>query len=96
MFVERNNDKEEQRIQELIANNAELEQQHKLFLAEMEFKQQLIELRREKNLTQNDVSSISGLSQQAVSRLEKGKGGNIETVLKYLISIGCTLSIKEA
>ena len=95
MFVERNKELEEKQIQELVETSPELELQHRMFLAEMSFKQELIEIRKSKNLTQNDISSISGLSQQAVSRLEKGKGGNIETVLKYLTSIGCTLAIKE-
>ena len=41
-----------------------------------------------------EVSERSGLSQQAISRLEKGKGGTLETIIRYLNSIGGTLSVK--
>ena len=36
-----------------------------------------------------------GLSQQAISRLEKGNGGTIETIIKYLSAMGCSLTLKE-
>ena len=94
MFVERDGEKERQIIEELIAQSPELARQHELFVAEMEFKQQLINARREKALTQNDISELSGLSQQAVSRLEKASGGTIETVIRYLNTMGLKLSIK--
>ena len=94
MFTERDAKKERKIIEKLVSQNPELAKQHELFLQEMEFKQELISARKNKQLTQNDISELSGLSQQAVSRLEKGNGGNIETVIRYLSSIGLKLSIK--
>lgn len=95
MFVKSDREKEKKMLEKLIAGDEEIRRQHELFLAEMEFKQQLIDARKKKGLTQNDVSRLSGLSQQAVSRLEKGKGATVETILKYLNSIGYVLEIKE-
>ena len=87
--------KEQKIIDELTASSDELERQHEIFVAEMEFKQALIDARKEKALTQNEISALSGLSQQAVSRLERKGGGTIETLLRYLHSIGYTLSIQK-
>ena len=95
MLQQRNSKKEELIIKQLIENDKSLQLQHDLFIAEMNFKQELINARRNKNLTQKEVSELSGLSQQAISRLEKGKGGTIETILKYLASIGYSLTIEE-
>ena len=94
MLIERDERKERAIIEDLISQNSELAKQHELFRLEMDFKQQLINARKEKSLTQNDISKLSGLSQQAVSRLEKGNGGNIETVIKYLNSMGLELAIR--
>ena len=48
-----------------------------------------------RNLTQKDISAKTGLSQQAVSRVEKGAGGTIETIIRYLHSMGYSLSIRR-
>lgn len=96
MFEKRDAEKEERMIQEIIARDEDLRKEHELFEAQMRFKHELIKARKAKRYTQNDVSRISGLSQQAVSRLEKGKGATVETILKYLNSIGYVLEIKEA
>lgn len=95
MLIERNREEERKIIQELTENNDALRKQKELFQEEMRFKQMLIEARRSKEMTQKEISERTGLSQQAVSRLEKGQGGTIETVIRYLYSMGLTLSLKE-
>lgn len=95
MLVKSDGIKEKQIIDELIEEDDSLRKQHEIFLAEMAFKQQLIDARKSQSLTQKDVSKITGLSQQAVSRLEKGAGGTIETIIKYLDSIGYSLAITK-
>ncbi len=42
-----------------------------------------------------DISKLSGLSQQAVSRMENGTGGTLENIIRYLSSMGYSLSIKK-
>ncbi len=95
MLVKSNPIEEQKIISGLVESDRALKQQHQLFLAEMKFKQELIEKRKASALTQKDISERSGLSQQAVSRLEKGTGGTIETIIRYLNAMGCSLSLKE-
>jgi len=95
MLVKSNAVRERKIIKKLIESDNSLMQQHQLFLAEMQFKQELIDKRKANSLTQKDISERSGLSQQAVSRLEKGTGGTIETILRYLGALGCSLTVKE-
>ncbi len=95
MLVKSNPIEEERIISELVESDEALKQQHQFFLAEMKFKQELIEMRKASALTQRDISERSGLSQQAVSRLEKGKGGTLETIIRYLGAMGCSLTLKE-
>ncbi|MBR2143683.1 helix-turn-helix transcriptional regulator [Anaerovibrio sp.] len=95
MLVKSNPVKESKIIAELTASDEALMRQHKLFQAEMQFKQELINKRKAYSLTQKDISERSGLSQQAISRLEKGNGGTIETIIKYLSAMGCSLTLKE-
>lgn len=96
MLVKSNPVEEERIISELVDSDEALKQQHQFFLAEMKFKQELIEMRRASALTQREISERSGLSQQAVSRLEKGKGGTLETIIRYLGAMGCSLTLKES
>ena len=46
-------------------------------------------------MTQRDVAVASGLSQQAVSRIEKGTGATIHSLLKYLAGIGYSIQFKK-
>ena len=94
MLVKSDAAKESKIIEELITD-PELRKQHELFEAGMAFKQELINARKAESLTQKDISRMTGLSQQAVSRMEKGASGTIETIIRYLNSIGYTLSIKK-
>ena len=95
MLTKSNSEEEKKIIEGIIDSDEELRKQHELFVEEMRFKQALIDARKSKELTQKEVSKRSGLSQQAVSRLEKGHGGTIDTVIKYLYAMGLTLTVKE-
>lgn len=95
MLIKSDGKREEQIINGLISDDVELQRQHELFKAEMAFKQELINTRKSNSLTQNDVSKLSGLSQQAVSRMEKGTGGSLGTVIRYLNSFGYSLTVRK-
>lgn len=94
MLVKSDGETERNIVEDLITDD-ELRKQHEIFEAEMLFKQQLIEARKAESLTQKDVSQLTGLSQQAVSRLERTASGTVETIIRYLYSIGYSLSIKK-
>ncbi len=95
MLVKSDGAKEKQIIENLIEEDEDLRRQHEIFEAEMLFKQELIDARKSQSLTQKDISRLTGLSQQAVSRMEKGAGGTIETIIRYLDSIGYSLAIRK-
>ncbi len=95
MLIKSNPEEEKKQLQELIESDEAIRKQHERFKAEMEFKQKLIEIRRAESLTQTEIGERAGLSQQAVSRLEKGKGATIETVIRYLDSMGYKLGIQK-
>jgi DNA-binding XRE family transcriptional regulator len=65
--------------------NALLEQK------EHELRNRLVEFRKTQNITQKELETRTGLTQQAISRFETGIGGNIKTILKYADGIGCNL-----
>ena len=65
--------------------NARLEQE------EMELRKRLIEFRKSRNITQRELESRTGLTQQAISRFETGSGVSIKTILKYAEGIECRL-----
>ena len=92
MLVKSDEKKEKQIISELIEEEEKLRRQHEVFEAEMAFKQELINARKAKSLTQKDISRMTGLSQQAVSRMETGASC---TIIRYLNSLGYSLAIKK-
>lgn len=95
MLVKADLIEEKKELEKLIDSNPNVRKQHELFVAEMEFKQKLIDIRKENELTQKEVSEASGLTQQAVSRLERGQGATIETVIKYLGAMGYSLGVQK-
>jgi transcriptional regulator with XRE-family HTH domain len=63
---------------------------------EFEFRLNLARARKEKNLTQNRIKEVTGLTQQAISRIERGskdRSPTLNTLLRYLDAIGCELTI---
>ena len=46
-------------------------------------------------MTQSDVANAAGLSQQAVSRIEKGAGATMGSLIKYLMGIGYRIELKK-
>ncbi len=95
MLKKSDGEKEKKIIEELISEDEALKKQHEIFVEEMAFKQQLIDARKAEALTQKDISLMTGLSQQAVSRLEKSASGTVETIIRYLNSMGYSLTIQK-
>lgn len=90
MFKEDSDSKKIFRQYELThRENAEIEQE------EMELRSKLIELRKTQNISQKELESRTGLTQQAISRFETGHGGTIKTILKYAAGIDYTLVLQS-
>lgn len=60
---------------------------------ELELRRQLVEIRKKNNITQKELQKKTGLSQQAISRIEVGKdvSPSLKSLLKYADAIGCKL-----
>ena len=58
---------------------------------EIELRNRLVEMRKQKNITQKELEIRTGMTQQAISRFEKGNGVNVTTILKCAEGIECRL-----
>lgn len=62
-------------------------------------KMELTNLRKSKNITQKELSKISGLSESCISSIENDaadeKSPTVKSVLKYLSALGGELYIKS-
>ena len=61
----------------------------------LSLQKQLIAARKKERLTQTEVANVAGISQQAVSRIEKGPGVTVGSLLKYLDSIGYRIVVQR-
>jgi len=58
---------------------------------ELELRNRLVQMRKFKNITQKELKTRTGMTQQAISRFERGNGVNFKTILKYAEGIDCKL-----
>ena len=94
-FVKADPNKEKEKLNRLIAESEEARKAHEAFLARIALQQKLVQTRQAEKMTQSDVANASGLSQQAVSRIEKGAGATISSLVKYLTGIGYGIELKK-
>ena len=94
-FIKADLNKEREELDSLIVESEEARKAHEEFQARIALQQKLIEMRKAENMTQADVAKASGLSQQAVSRIEKGAGATINSLIKYLTGIGYSIQLKK-
>ena len=64
---------------------------------ELELRNRLVEFRKSKNITQKEIEIRSGMTQQAISRLETSRDTipNMKTLLRYADAMGCVLVPQE-
>ena len=94
-FVKADLDREKAELDRLINESKEARIAHEEFQARIALQQKLVQMRKPENMTQADVAKATGLSQQAVSRIEKGTGATISSLLKYLMGIGYGIELKK-
>lgn len=94
-FVKADLDREKAEFDRLINESKEARIAHEEFQARIALQQKLVQMRKAENMTQADVAKATGLSQQAVSRIEKGTGATISSLLKYLMGIGYGIELKK-
>lgn len=94
-FIKADLDKELEKLNELVNDNEDAKKAYKAFQKRIALQEQLIQIRKAENMTQTDVANAAGLSQQAVSRIEKGSGATINSLIKYLTGIGYCIQFKK-
>ena len=84
----------------LIAKYKQFESTHieaaRLQQEEIRLRNELSEARKQNNITQKELVTASGLSQQAISRIEVGKdvSPSLKSLIKYVDAIGCRLILE--
>jgi DNA-binding XRE family transcriptional regulator len=94
-FVKADLDKEKNELNKLVSEEESASKAYEEFQARIALQQQLVQMRKAEHMTQSDVAHAAGLSQQAVSRIEKGAGATINSLIKYLTGIGYGIELKK-
>ena len=71
-FVKADLEKEREELNKLVSENEEARRAYEEFQARIALQQQLVEMRKAEHMTQSDVANAAGISQQALTRIEKG------------------------
>jgi DNA-binding XRE family transcriptional regulator len=94
-FIKADIEKEQKELEKLIESDDSARKAYEDFQTRISLQRQLISKRKSENMTQADVARTSGLSQQAVSRIEKGSGATINSLIKYLRGIGYSIELRK-
>ena len=94
-FTKADLDKEKNELNKLVSEDESTRKSYEEFQARIALQQQLVQMRKAEHMTQSDVAHAAGLSQQAVSRIEKGAGATINSLIKYLTGIGYGIELKK-
>ena len=106
-FVKVDPIKEARELQEVFKDDTEAKETFKKFeMAHIEserlrqeairLRNDLTKMRKRNKITQKDLERSSGLSQQAISRIEVGKdvSPSLKSLIKYADAIGCQLRLE--
>ena len=79
-FVKADLEKEKDELNKLIFENEDAKRAYEEFQTRIALQQRLVQMRKAEHMIQSDVANASGISQQAVSQMEKGAGANISSL----------------
>lgn len=95
-FKKRNSKKEKKILDDLVKTNNSARAASIEYDAIYNFRSLLIKARKNNDISQVELSKITGLSQQSISRIETGAyNTTLESLFKYLNGIGYSLTIKK-
>ena len=86
---------EREELERLVNNSEEARSAYKEFMTQIDLQRELVALRKSENMTQKDLALESGLTQQAISRIECGSGATINSLLKYLSGMGYSIEFRK-
>ena len=95
-FVKSNPEQEEKILNELM-EDPEVRQHIDELDKESEFRQKLVAARKDAGIHQKTIGMLTGLDQQAISRVETNKAisPSLRTIIKYISAIGYELELKK-
>lgn len=86
----------EQEVKEKVEHEEGFKESYLQVNKEYELIKQAIQIRNEMNLTQKDVSEVTGMPQQVISRMEKlGHSPSLKNFIKYLDAMGLDINITK-
>ncbi len=95
-FIVSDPKKEAEELQQLLESSKEARKAVEEFDKAYDFRMQLIQARKAEKITQKQLGKITGLSQQAISRIETGAySSTVDTLLKYLGGIGYRIALEK-
>ena len=97
-FKKVNPEEEIKELNMLLDSDPELRRKFDAEQKEFEFRLKLAQARKEKNFTQNNLKEATGLTQQAISRIEKGsndRSPTLKTLIKYIDALGYELTLTQ-
>lgn len=94
-FVKADLEKEQRELERLMEDPDVARYARKLD-QEFEFRRTIAQARLKSNLTQKDIQQLTGLTPQAISRIEADKttSPNLDNIVRYLDAIGYKLTIE--
>jgi DNA-binding XRE family transcriptional regulator len=95
MFVKADMEAEARKMQKMIDADPELKQFANELDSEFELREKMTQARKAAGLTQKQLSMLSGLNRQAISRAESDSdiSPNLRTLVKYLNALGYKLDV---
>ena len=97
-FVKVDPAEELRELNALLDSDPALRQKFDAEQKEFEFRIKLSRARKEKNFTQNNIKEATGLTQQAISRIEKGtndRSPTLKTLIRYVDALGYELTLTQ-
>lgn len=87
---------EAREMEEILNNNPQAKEAYEQFEAECKLRRELAEARKQQDITQTELKDRSGLTQQAISRIEKDHeiSPSLKNLIKYVNAIGYELTLK--
>lgn len=87
---------EAEELAHICETNPEAKAAIDLFEAECKLRRELAEARKTKNVTQSELKAISGLTQQAISRIEANTeiSPSLKNLIKYVNAIGYEITLQ--
>lgn len=87
---------EAQEMETILKNNPKAREAYEQFEAECKIRRELIDARKQKNITQTELKERTGLTQQVISRIEKDNNisPSLKNLIKYVNALGYELTLR--